>query len=156
MPGMAEQGFTKRLVRLVWKFSSEDDWTDPEHRLLERTRSHCLSLIRKQNKKYERLPSTRRKQLNLIATYRGSDLALLRLPKSDTPTPLCLWPNPSLPKENGFPWFSHFPPSPSLERNHSRRSESFSWFNGGFTNTIPISGIGAPWFIRRSLGKSKR
>ena len=104
-------------------------------------------VIRKQNKKYEALsPQLGRKQLSLVATYRGSDLALLRLPKSDSPYP-ALSLAKSIPAEGrqvfllGSPIFRHHL---ILSGTIARRSESFSWFNGGFTNTIPISGIGAP------------
>ena len=104
-------------------------------------------VIRKQSKKYEALsPQLGRKQLSLLATYRGSDLALLRLPKSDAPYP-ALSLAKSIPAEGrpvfllGSPIFRHHL---LLSGTIARRSESFSWYDGGFTNTIPISGIGAP------------
>ena len=104
-------------------------------------------VIRKQNKKYEALsPQLGRKQLSLVATYRGSDLALLRLPKSDSPYP-ALSLAKSIPAEGrqvfllGSPIFRHHR---SLSGTNATTSESFTRYNGGFTNTIPISGIGAP------------
>ena len=104
-------------------------------------------VIRKKSKRYEALsPRLGRKPLKLIATYRGSDLALLALPSSEKP-----YPTLSLAKEipaEGKPVFLIGSP---IFRHHlllsgtiARRSESYSWYDGGFTNTIPISGLGAP------------
>jgi serine protease Do len=104
-------------------------------------------VIRKKSKKYEALsPHLGRKPLNLVATYRGSDMALLALPQSETPYP-ALSLAKSIPVEGrpvfllGSPIFRHHL---LLSGTIARRSESFSWYDGGFTNTIPISGIGAP------------
>lgn len=104
-------------------------------------------VIRKQSKKYEALsPQLGRKELRMLATYRGSDLALLRLPERETPYP-ALPLAKSTPGEGrkvflfGSPIFRHHL---LLSGTVARRSESFSWYDGGFTNTIPISGIGAP------------
>ena len=60
-------------------------------------------------------------------------------------------------RKTGFsPWFSHFPPSPSLERNHSQKKRILflvqRWVHQYHTDQRNRS----PWFIRRSLGKSKR
>lgn len=148
MPGMAEQGLYKKIspacVEILVGGRLDGSGAIVCSSGLVLTACH---VIRKQNKKYEALsPQLGRKQLNLIATYRGSDLALLRLPKSDTPYP-ALPLAKSIPTEGkrvfllGSPIFRHHL---LLSGTIARRSESFSWFNGGFTNTIPISGIGAP------------
>lgn len=104
-------------------------------------------VIRKQSKEYEALsPDLGRKPLSLIATYRGSDLALLKLPSTKKP-----YPSLSLAREvppEGKPVFLLGSP---IFRHHlllrgaiARRTETFSWYDGAFTNTIPIAGIGAP------------
>ena len=104
-------------------------------------------VIRKQSKQYEALsPKLGRKPLSLVATYRGSDLALLKLPASDKPYPALSLAREIPPAGKpvfllGSPIFRHHL---LLSGTIARRSESFSWYDGGFTNTIPISGIGAP------------
>ena len=104
-------------------------------------------VIRKQSKQYEALsPELGRKPLSLIATYRGSDLALLKLPARDKPYPALPLAR-EIPLEGkpvfllGSPIFRHHL---LLRGTVARRTETFSWYDGAFTNTIPICGIGAP------------
>ncbi len=104
-------------------------------------------VIRKQSKQYEALSQQLgRKPLSLVATYRGSDLALLKLPASDKPYPALPLAR-EIPPEGkpvfllGSPIFRHHL---LLRGTIARRTETYSWYDGGFTNTIPISGIGAP------------
>jgi S1-C subfamily serine protease len=104
-------------------------------------------VIRKQSKQYEALsPELGRKPLSLIATYRGSDLALLKLPARDKPYPALPLAR-EIPPEGkpvfllGSPIFRHHL---LLRGTVARRTETYSWYDGAFTNTIPICGIGAP------------
>ena len=65
-------------------------------------------VIRKQSKSYEALsPELGRKPLSLVATYRGSDLALLKLPQVRNPTPHYPWPVKFPPQENRFSCLAH-------------------------------------------------
>ena len=104
-------------------------------------------VIRKQSKRYEALsPELGRKPLSLIATYRGSDLALLKLPASKKPYPALPLAREVPPAGKpvfllGSPIFRHHL---LLRGAIARRTETYSWYDGAFTNTIPISGIGAP------------
>ena len=104
-------------------------------------------VIRKQSKQYEALSTELgRKPLSLIATYRGSDLALLKLPASKKPYPALSLAR-EIPPEGkpvfllGSPIFRHHL---LLRGTIARRTETYSWYDGAFTNTIPICGIGAP------------
>ncbi len=104
-------------------------------------------VIRKQSKRYEALsPKLGRKPLKLVATYRGSDLALLKLPARDKPYPALPLAR-EIPPEGkpvfllGSPIFRHHL---LLRGTVARRTETYSWYDGAFTNTIPICGIGAP------------
>ena len=146
MPGMAEQGLYKKIspacVEILVGGRLDGFGAIVCSSGLVLTACH---VSRKQNKKYEALsPQLGRKTAEPIATYRGSTGPSLRLPKSDTLPRSALQ---SIPTEGkrvfllGSPIFRHHL---LLSGTIARRSESFSWFNGGFTNTIPISGIGAP------------
>ena len=113
-------------------------------------------VIRKRNKKYELSPSTWEEATKSVATYRGSDLALLRLPKSIRLTRTVFGQiHPRRRKTGVSAWFSHIPPSPYFERNHRQKANPFP----GSTAVSPIpyrSAGSGPRFIRRSLGESER
>lgn len=107
----------------------------------------AFHVVKKRNKKIEALSkSLGRLPLKLIATNRSSDLALFTLPpkKKAYPT-LSLAKN--VPKEGtdvflmASPIFRHHL---LLKGSIARRSETFSWYDGSFKNTFPITGIAAP------------
>ena len=160
MPGMAEQGLYKKIspacVEILVGGRLDGSGAIVCSSGLVLTACH---VIRKQKQEIRSAlsPQLGRKQLNLIATYRGSDLALLRLPKSDTPYP-ALPLAKSIPTEGkrvfllGSPIFRHHL---LLERNHSQKKRILflvqRWVHQYHTDQRNRS----PWFIRRSLGKSK-
>ena len=84
--------------------------------------------------------------LRLVATNRGSDLALLALPEKKGGYSFLPFAN-QIPAEGttvflmGSPIFRH---NLLLRGTVARRSESYSWYDGAFTNTFPITGIAAP------------
>ena len=107
----------------------------------------ALHVIRSKPEKIEALSlSLGRLKLNLVATNRGSDLALLSLPKKKEGYPKLPLAE-SVPVEGtqvfliGSPIFRHHL---LLTGSVARRKESFSWYDNAFTNTFPITGISAP------------
>ena len=104
-------------------------------------------VIRKPSKRFEAFsPKVGRKPLLLIATNRGSDMALLKLPAGKAPYPALALAK-QIPPEGkpvfllGSPIFRHHL---LIRGSIARKTQTYSWYNGGFTNTIPISAIGAP------------
>ena len=84
--------------------------------------------------------------LTLVATNRGSDLALFSLPaKADYYPALSL--AKKIPPEGtnvflmGSPIFRHHL---LIKGSIARRTETFSWYDRSFKNSFPISGIAAP------------
>ena len=107
----------------------------------------ALHVIRSKPEKIEALSlSLGRLKLNVVATNRGSDLALLSLPKKKEGYPKLPLAE-SVPVEGtqvfliGSPMFRHHL---LLKGSIARRSETFSWYDNAFTNTFPITGISAP------------
>ena len=148
LPGYAEQGLYKKIspacveILVGGRLDGSGAIVCPSGLVL--TACH---VIRKQSKQYEALsPELGRKPLSLIATYRGSDLALLKLPARDKPYPALPLAR-EIPPEGkpvfllGSPIFRHHL---LLRGTIARKSETYSWYDGAFTNTIPICGIGAP------------
>ena len=107
----------------------------------------AFHVVKKRNKKIEALSkSLGRLPLRLVATNRSSDLALFSLPSQKKAYPaLSLAKN--IPNEGtdvflmGSPIFRHHL---LLKGSIARRSETFSWYDGSFKNTFPITGIAAP------------
>ena len=104
-------------------------------------------VIRKPSKRFEAFsPKVGRKPLQLIATNRGSDMALLKLPAGKAPYPALALAK-QIPPEGkpvfllGSPIFRHHL---LIRGSIARKTQTYSWYDGGFTNTIPISAIGAP------------
>ncbi|MDG0964208.1 MAG: trypsin-like peptidase domain-containing protein [Opitutales bacterium] len=107
----------------------------------------AFHVVRKKGKKMEALShSLGRLPLRLIATNRGSDLALLALPEKKGGYSFLPFAK-QIPTEGttvflmGSPIFRH---NLLLRGAIARRSESYSWYDGSFTNTFPITGIAAP------------
>jgi serine protease Do len=118
----------------------------------------AFHVIKKKGKKIEALSkSLGRLPLRLIASNRGSDLALLSLPKQKNGYPALRFAK-NVPIEGtrvflmGSPIFRH---NLLLQGTIARRAESYSWYDGAFTNTFPITGIaapgtsGGPWFNQK-------
>ena len=107
----------------------------------------ALHVIRKKPKTYESLSrELGRLPLTLVATYRGSDLALLSLPKRKQVYPT-LHLAKKIPEEGskvflmGSPIFRH---QLMLTGFIARRTPTFSWYDQAFTDTFPITGMAAP------------
>ena len=107
----------------------------------------ALHVIRSKPEKIEALSrSLGRLKLKVVATNRGSDLALLSLPKKKEGYPKLTLAG-SVPIEGtqvfliGSPIFRHHL---LLTGTVARRKESFSWYDQAFTNTFTITGISAP------------
>ena len=107
----------------------------------------ALHVIRKKPKTYESLSrELGRLPLTLVATYRGSDLALLSLPKRKQVYPT-LHLAKKIPEEGskvflmGSPIFRH---QLMLTGFIARRTPTFSWYDQAFTETFPITGMAAP------------
>jgi len=107
----------------------------------------ALHVIRSKPEKIEALSrSLGRLKLKVVATNRGSDLALLSLPKKKEGYPKLTLAE-SVPIEGtqvfliGSPIFRHHL---LLTGSVARRKESFSWYDHAFTKTFPITGISAP------------
>ena len=107
----------------------------------------ALHVIRKKPKTYESLSrELGRLPLTLVATYRGSDLALLSLPKRKHVYPT-LHLAKKIPEEGskvflmGSPIFRH---QLMLTGFIARRTPTFSWYDQAFTETFPITGMAAP------------
>ncbi len=111
-------------------------------------------VIRKSSKRYEALTATAgRLPLKLLATDRSLDLALLALPKRAAPYPALAFAK-SIPPEGtrvylfGSPVFRH---RLLLNGSVAGRSSRYEWYDGAFTETYAIAGIGAggssggPW-----------
>ena len=107
----------------------------------------AFHVVKGGQKKIEALSNSLGKlPLSLVATNRGSDLALFALPlREKNYSALSLAQN--VPREGtdvyliGSPIFRHHL---LLKGSIARRSETFSWFDGSFKNTFPITGIAAP------------
>ncbi|MDC1309581.1 trypsin-like peptidase domain-containing protein [Opitutales bacterium] len=107
----------------------------------------AFHVIKKKSKKIEALSrNLGRLPLRLVATNRGSDLALLALPEKKGGYSFLPFAK-QIPREGtavflmGSPIFRH---NLLLQGAIARRSESYSWYDGAFTNTFPITGIAAP------------
>ena len=107
----------------------------------------AFHVVKKRQKRIEALSeSLGRLRLKYVATNRGSDLALLSLPEKKEGYPYLRFAN-KIPEEGvevflmGSPIFRH---SLLLRGTVARRAETYSWYDGAFTNTFPISGIAAP------------
>ena len=107
----------------------------------------AFHVVKKRQKRIEALSeSLGRLRLKYVATNRGSDLALLSLPEKKEGYPYLRFAN-KIPEEGvevflmGSPIFRH---SLLLRGTVARRTETYSWYDGAFTNTFPISGIAAP------------
>jgi len=107
----------------------------------------AFHVVKKRQKPIEALSeSLGRLRMQYVATNRGSDLALLSLPEKKDGYPYLRFAN-KIPEEGvevflmGSPIFRH---SLLLRGTVARRAETFSWYDGAFTNTFPISGIAAP------------
>ena len=107
----------------------------------------AFHVVKKKGKKFEALSQTLgRLPLRLIASNRGSDLALLSLPERKGGYPTLPFAE-KIPVEGtrvflmGSPIFRH---NLLLQGTIARRTESYSWYDGAFTNTFPITGIAAP------------
>ena len=107
----------------------------------------ALHVIRKKPKTYESLSrELGRLPLTLVATYRGSDLALLSLPKRKQVYPTLNLAK-KIPEEGskvflmGSPIFRH---QLMLTGFIARRTPTFSWYDQAFTDTFPITGMAAP------------
>lgn len=111
-------------------------------------------VIRKASKRYEALaPAAGRLPLKLVATDRSLDLALLALPKREASYPALSFAK-SIPPEGttvhlfGSPVFRH---RLLLNGSVAGRSSRYEWYDGAFTETYAIAGIGAggssggPW-----------
>ncbi len=103
-------------------------------------------VIRKKSKRYEALtPTADRLPLELVATDRSLDLALLALPKREAPYPALSFAK-SIPPEGttvhlfGSPVFRH---RLLLNGSVAGRSNRYEWYDGAFTETYAIAGIGA-------------
>ena len=104
-------------------------------------------MVKKRQKIIEALSKTLgRLPLRLIATNRGSDLALFSLPEKKNAYP-ALSLAIDIPIEGtdvflmGSPIFRHHL---LLKGCIARRTETYSWYDGSFKNTFPIAGIAAP------------
>ena len=107
----------------------------------------AFHVVKKRQKRIEALSEgLGRLRLQYVATNRGSDLALLSLPEKKEGYPYLRFAN-KIPEEGvevflmGSPIFRH---SLLLRGTVARRAETYSWYDGAFTNTFPISGIAAP------------
>lgn len=107
----------------------------------------AFHVVKKKQKRIEALSeSLGRVELKYVATNRGSDLALLSLPERKKGYPYLQFAK-KIPEEGtevflmGSPIFRH---SLLLNGTIARRSETYSWYDGAFTNTFPITGIAAP------------
>jgi S1-C subfamily serine protease len=107
----------------------------------------AFHVVKKRQKRIEALSeSLGRLRLQYVATNRGSDLALLSLPEKKEGYPYLRFAN-KIPEEGvevflmGSPIFRH---SLLLRGTVARRTETYSWYDGAFTNTFPIAGIAAP------------
>ena len=107
----------------------------------------AFHVVKKRQKTIEALSKTLgRLPLRLIATNRGSDLALFSLPEKKFTYPAL-----SLAKNIPVEGTDVFLMASPIFRHHlllkgciSRRSETYSWYDGSFKNTFPIAGIAAP------------
>ena len=115
-------------------------------------------VIRKKSKRYEALsPTLGRHPLKLVCTDRSHDLALLSLPKRETPYPF-LPIAKNIPNEGkpcylfGAPVFRH---NLLITGYVAKKKSSFEWYDGAFAETFAIAGIGAggtsggPWLNAR-------
>ncbi|MBT3666838.1 MAG: hypothetical protein HN548_05100 [Opitutae bacterium] len=107
----------------------------------------AFHVVKKRQKIIEALSKTLgRLPLRLIATNRGSDLALFSLPEKKNAYPALSLAN-DIPIEGtdvflmGSPIFRHHL---LLKGCIARRTETYSWYDGSFKNTFPIAGIAAP------------